>query len=334
MESVHSRLRCSQSSIYRILQTLAHRGYVVKTSQGLYRLLPSNKRRRFGCVGYSAQDVLHEKMMRSVRAAAMLSGIQIVRPPGDDAGCGEGAIQYSGFDVDMDLVVLFGNQERPLPPLSNELRRGGVPTISLEVPQPGAVYLGVDHFRVGIDAGQMLAEYALERWKGGVDWVIGMEMTGLEPYCHSRMLGTFEGVRALLPSVPQDRYRRLYSRSAAESSANLLLDFLQRTRPSEHILIAAATNQNVLAVFEALAALRREISVLVVGIECIPEQLVDLHGGESLLIGAVVQDPDRYGQALVELGIAMIQGKPVPPYNFVKHRAWAQAKISVNSVRG
>ena len=39
LEEVYQSTRFSKTSVYRILQTLAHRGYVAKTSDGLYRLV-------------------------------------------------------------------------------------------------------------------------------------------------------------------------------------------------------------------------------------------------------------------------------------------------------
>ncbi len=48
LEDVFQKTQISKTSVYRILKTLVHRGYVAQTQNGLYRLVSRPRRLRFG----------------------------------------------------------------------------------------------------------------------------------------------------------------------------------------------------------------------------------------------------------------------------------------------
>ena len=53
LEALYQRTRISKTSVYRILKTFAHRGYVAQTENGLYRLATRPRKIRFGFGGQS-----------------------------------------------------------------------------------------------------------------------------------------------------------------------------------------------------------------------------------------------------------------------------------------
>jgi len=48
LEDVYQNTHISKTSVYRILKTLVHRGYVAQAQNGLYRLVSRPRRLRFG----------------------------------------------------------------------------------------------------------------------------------------------------------------------------------------------------------------------------------------------------------------------------------------------
>ena len=48
LEDVYQKTQISKTSVYRILKTLVHRGYVAQAQNGLYRLVSRPRRLRFG----------------------------------------------------------------------------------------------------------------------------------------------------------------------------------------------------------------------------------------------------------------------------------------------
>jgi ribose transport system substrate-binding protein len=85
-------------------------------------------------------------------------------------------------------------------------------------------------------------------------------------------------------------------------------------------VIAAATDTSALGALDALRQLHREKDVVIVGQDCIPEVVEELRSGKSPIIGTVSHEAHTYGTHLVNLGISLLRGHTVPPYNYVHHR--------------
>ena len=60
--------------------------------------------------------------------------------------------------------------------IGDKIAAANIPLIAIDIPHPNATYFGVDNYRVGHEAGEVLAEHALTSWKGKVDWVIGLDL--------------------------------------------------------------------------------------------------------------------------------------------------------------
>jgi ribose transport system substrate-binding protein len=59
----------------------------------------------------------------------------------------------------------------------------------------------------------------------------------------------------------------------------------------------------------------------IVGQDCIPEALTEMRTGKGALIGSISHEVETYGPRLIQLGIALLRGHAVPPYNYVRHKA-------------
>jgi ribose transport system substrate-binding protein len=71
---------------------------------------------------------------------------------------------------------------------------------------------------------------------------------------------------------------------------------------------------------DAIRALHRERHVAVFGQDCIPEALEEMSRPRSPLIGSVSHEADSYGPSLINLGLSLLRGQNVPPYNYVEHK--------------
>ena len=106
-----------------------------------------------------------------------------------------------------------------------------------------------------------------------------------------------------------------------EPSRKALLGLLSSHRRGAHILVAAATDSSALGVLDAARELGCEQDFAIAGQDCIPEVLDEMGSGKSALIGSISHDVETYGPRLIQLGIALLRGNIVPPYNYVRHRA-------------
>jgi len=99
-----------------------------------------------------------------------------------------------------------------------------------------------------------------------------------------------------------------------------ITEFLGNHRRGERFLVATATDSSALGVLDAARAVGREQDFAIAGQDCIPEVIEEMRTGKSAIIGSVSHEAQTYGPRLIQLGITLVRGNSVPPYNYVKHR--------------
>jgi ribose transport system substrate-binding protein len=136
----------------------------------------------------------------------------------------------------------------------------------------------------------------------------------------SRITGAFEAVRTAMPDLPVECFVRIDGRGMRDRSRKLISDFLDRHPTDKQILVAAATDTSALGAVDAVRDRRREKNVVIVGQDCIGEAVTEMRKPGSPLIGSISHEAGTYGPSLVHLGLALLRGETVPPYNYVEHR--------------
>ena len=193
--------------------------------------------------------------------------------------------------------------------------------IAVDIPHPHATYLGVDNYRAGREAGGLLAEFALQRWGGKIDWMMGLDLAEAGQLVQSRITGAFEGVKTRLPDLPVECFVRIDGRGMRDVSYKLVLDFLKRHPKDKHILIAAANDTSAMGAIAAIRDLDREKHVAIVGQDCLEEMVTEMQRPGSPAIASISHEVGRYGPRLIELGLALLRGETVAPYNYVEQKA-------------
>src|SRR5271157_330038 len=329
LEDVYQKTQISKTSVYRILKTLVHRGYVAQAQNGQYRLVSRPRRLRFGFAAQSAEMPFSVAVAHSVTAAAAASGVELLVL--DNRYDPDIAIQNAEEFVvkRVDLAIEFQVEERVAPRVAHIFKKADIPLVAIDVPHPNATYFGVDNFDVGYEAGTLLAQHALRKWKGKVDWILGIGFSEAGSFVEARVTGAFDGIRERLPELPADRFLRLEGRGMRQPSQFAVADFLRSQRKGQRILVAAATDSSALGVLEAARQADREQEFAIAGQDCIPEVLEEMRLGKSAIIGSVSHEAESYGPRLIQLGIALLRGYTVPPYNYVRHRVITPENMSV-----
>jgi ribose transport system substrate-binding protein len=322
LEDVYQKTNISKTSVYRILKTLVHRGYVAQSQNGLYRLVSRPRRLRFGFAAQSAEMPFSVEVAHSVAMAAAASGVELLTL--DNQYDPDIAIKNAQEFVEkrVDLVLEFQVEEYAAPRVAHIFKKADIPLVAIDVPHPNATYFGVDNFEVGFEAGTLLAQHALRKWKGKVDWVLGVGFSEAGSFVQSRIAGAFDGIRERLKDIPADRFVQVEGRGMRPPSKLAFADFLSHHGvKGERILVAAATDSSALGVLDAARQAGREADLAIVGQDCIPEVMEEMRLGKSALIGSISHETESYGPRLIQLGIALLRGYTVPPYNYVRHRA-------------
>lgn len=320
LENLYKQTRISKTTVYRILKTFVHRGYVTQLPDGYYRHITKPKKLRFGFGSQSEDEPFSNAVTQSMQDAAAAAGVDLVIL--DNKYDGVTAVRNAEEFVRsrLDLVIEFQVEQAVAPVVGDCIAAANIPLIAIDIPHPHATYFGVDNYRVGMEAGELLAAHAAAHWRGKVQWVVGLDLPEAGQLVQSRITGAFEGVRKALPDLPEESFVRIDGRGKRERSRKAVFDFLQRHAGEKHILIAAATDSSALGALDAARELRRESHVAIVGQDCIEEAAQEIAKRSSSLIGSVSHEAHLYGASLIQLGLSVIHGQTVPPYNYVSHR--------------
>ena len=320
LEDVYQKTKISKTSVYRILKTLVHRGYVAQAQNGQYRLVSRPRRLRFGFAAQSAEMPFSVAVAQSVTAAAAASGVELLLL--DNCYDPDVAVQNAEEFVAkrVDLVLEFQVEEAAAPRVAHIFKKADIPLVAIDVPHPNATYFGVDNFEVGYEAGSLLAQHAQHKWKGKVDRVVGIGFNEAGSFVQSRISGAFDGIRERIKELTPGHFLEIEGRGMREPSRIAMKEFLRAHRPGQHILVAAATDSSALGVLDAVREAGSEADVAIAGQDCIPEVLEEMRKANSAIIGSISHEAESYGPRLIQLGIALLRGYTVPPYNYVRHR--------------
>jgi ABC-type sugar transport system, periplasmic component len=328
LEAIHRQTKISKTTVYRVLKTFVHRGYLSQSPDGLYRQVTRPKKMRFGFAGQSADMPFSNEVTESLIAAAASVGVDLLVLDNryDAATALKNAEEFVRSKV--DLVIEFQVEEQVAPMIGDKLAEAKIPLIAIDIPHPHATYFGVDNYRVGIEAGETLAAYSVGNWGGKADWVIGLDLPEAGQLVQSRITGAFEGVRSGIPDLPVESFVRIDGRGMRDKSRKAISDFLQRHPKDKHILIAAVTDTSALGAVDAVREQRRHKHVVIVGQDCIAEAIAEMKKEGSPLIGSVSHEASSYGPNLIHLGLSLLRGQTVPPYNYVGHKIVTQESLT------
>jgi ribose transport system substrate-binding protein len=321
LEDVYQKTNVSRTSVYRIVKTLFHRGYLAQTQNGLYRLVSRPRRLHFGFALQSADLPFSKALAESLSIAAAASGVELLTL--DNCFDPDVAICNAEKFVEkrVDLVLEFQVEEAVAPHIAHILKKADIPLIAIDVPHPNATYFGVDNFEVGYEAGLLLSQHAKRVWNGKVDRVIGVGFKEAGSFAQSRITGAFKAIRERLPNLPPERFFEIDGRGMREASRQSMHEFLQTHRGGRRTLVAAATDSSALGILDTIRKRGQEHDFAIVGQDCIPEALDEMRSGKSALVGSISHMVETYGPRLIQLGVSLLRGFAVPPYNYVQHRA-------------
>jgi ribose transport system substrate-binding protein len=96
-----------------------------------------------------------------------------------------------------------------------------------------------------------LAQFALKKWKGDADWVLGIGFNEAGSFVQSRITGAFEAVKQRLRDLSSGQFVEIDGRGSRNPSRLAVAEFLQKHRGSQRILVVAATDSSALGVLDA-----------------------------------------------------------------------------------
>lgn len=321
LAEVIARTGIARASAFRIVKTLAHRGLLVQVPGGKrYRRVQQGQKTAIGYVGMSLDNPFAATVLEGLERSARTGGLRLLmmepRAHSRDALAGVEQAIAEGVRV----MVQFHPPRDFAPMVSRMLRESKIPQIAIDIPQPEALYFGIDNFQAGFEGGQELGRYAQQAWNGKVDAVLVLDEFSAGSVVAERMSGAWYGIQQVLGPLPESLLTRVDCEGEREPARAVTDAFLRKHTRAHRILIASINDASGLGALQAVRQLKREPQVAIVGQDCIEEALREIANPASALLASVAHFPENYGAQVVDLVLRLLRGEQVPPYTYTQHQ--------------
>jgi ribose transport system substrate-binding protein len=303
------------TSAFRILHTLVARGYLLQSGK-TYRLNRARKRLKIGFANLSKKIDLAREIQASTERAA--GEYRVDLRVWDNNRDADMAIRNANEMVAsaINVAIEFQLFEQVAPVIHDIFAHAKIPVISIVNPHHGTLYYGVNNYRAGFAAGQALAAYATERWKGRLDALILLGAPQGGRTVQSRLVGVQKGVEERLGILDSGVVHDLDyggDRAASEAAVRKFMT----GRRMKRVLIAGINDESALGAARAAEDLRAKTEFAIVGHGGSREILQAVHDPLSPCIGTVSFRGEQYGPGLIAFALAVAAGRAAGPVQYV-----------------
>lgn len=318
----------------RILYTLQRHGWVTRDPSSKRFRLAGYRSYRIGYAQLCAGQFFSEAVTQSLIAEAKKSGVELLIA--DNQLDAQKAVQNAEWLIQerVDFAIEFQIHYRTAMHLASMFAAAQIPTLAIDIPQPGAVYFGADNYLAGIKAGEALGRYVQQKWNGQVDSVLLLETFVAGPPPHARLSGTVKGLRNIISSARGIKSARRDARDTEVGGYTAAKKFIHRLRSRERLAIACINDAVALGALRAVREEGHEYYTAIVGQNFSPDTrvLTEIQDRKSPFIGSVAFFPERYGPKIISTALAWLNGKQVPPAIYTDHAMIT--KENVNELLG
>jgi ribose transport system substrate-binding protein len=323
LTDIAEKARLDISTTFRLLRTLEARGYILRDRKTKkFKHCLGYRAYRIGYAQLSSDQSFVQKVTQGLMQAAEKSRVEML--VADNRDSPEDAVKNAAWLIaqKVDFVIEYEFHYRVGPVLANMFQKAGIPTLAIDIPMPSAIYFGANNYAVGSVGGEALAQFAHHHWRGRVDRILLLEMPEAGPVPHSRVLGTLDGIRSVLPKL-QEKYVLHRNGKGTEGGGYLATRRVIHSLGSRELLLIAAGNDNCArGAIRAIREAGREPFTAIMAQGWGPDEALkgELRQASSPLIGAVAYFPEKYGARILPIILQCLNGQPVPPALYVEHK--------------
>src|SRR5215831_16283263 len=315
------RTGLSKTTCFRLLQSLTKGQMIERVAKGAYRRTIEQSITPTYTIGFAAQTTDSEfsrDVSHSIHRVAEREHMRLIAV--NNRYSPKVALRNADLLIKegVNVVLEFQTYEHVAPIIASKFLDAHIPVIAIEIPHPGATYFGANNYRAGMIGGRALGRWAKENWGGKVEALLLLELKIAGPLPQLRITGTVAGLTQVLPGTETYSVIHLDGKGEFEHSLDAVRKYLRRT-PPKRTLVAAVNDPMALGALRAFEESGRSHLCAVMGQNAIRAAREELRRPGTRLIGSVAYFPERYGEELIPLALAILQKKPVPASVFVKH---------------
>lgn len=226
----------------------------------------------------------------------------------------------------VDLLIEYQQDEHANYVITDLCRSAGVPVIAVDIPASGAVYFGVDNYRVGSLAGDAAVRWIRQHWDGRLDKVVCLEQPESGAIPATRLQAQLDRLHAAF-ALPEADIIRCDTHGDLEASQRAAIQALRTIPWNKRVLMIGINFNSALGSLAAAEALDRQAYTGVVSQNASARIRQELLRRNPMLIGAVDYFPQHYGARLLALALELLEGRPVPPAIYTDHLLLTSANV-------
>jgi ribose transport system substrate-binding protein len=278
---------------------------------------------RIGYISGGDADPFVLLVTEGIRAAAEEAGVELHEC--DAAFLDENALSCARTLAAVNAQSMINWQFNPdLAPAVCEAY-GNLPTVAIDTPEEPCqeTFVGADNREAGLIGGTAMGEFAQERFACDYDAYISLDFPVIAEVNAAPAGGAKEGFEAVCGAIPAEKYFSVDTFAGGpdqpENSRRQVADILTTIPDAETILlISPAGDAHPIAALGAADVAGRKHQMWVVALGADPSSL-DFIRNDPQWVGDVAFFPERYGELIMPLAIALANGEAVPEQALVTH---------------
>jgi len=326
LTEIAEAVQLNKTTVLRILDTLRRGGWVSRDQRTRKFTLPLGYRTyRIGYAQLCSGQPFSDAVTRGLVEAAERSFVDLLIS--DNHYDAERAIQNAEWMIKqkVDFVIEFQVHYKVAHLLAHMFAKARIPTLAIDIPQPGAVYFGVDNYTAGSMAGEAIGRWARKNWRTPVTRLLLLEASAAGPTPHARMMGLLRGVKKTLPPRARDAlqvtHRDTKGAGTEIGAYQATARTLRTLSADERLLIGTINDASALGAVRSVRDAGREHSTAIVSQDFSPDPRIsaEIRDASSPLIGSVAFFPEDYGAKIIPAVLRWLNKEQLPPAFYTDH---------------
>jgi ribose transport system substrate-binding protein len=280
-------------------------------------------------LGYAvnfAGNAFGDVVTESIRRNAELAGIDVKNNFYYLDNKADATVALQNADIMLskrpDVFIEFQLDAKANAIISQKFRAAGIPMLAIDIPVPGATFMGVDNWKVATMAGQAAVDLIQKRW-GGWDQVDLVVMLTL-PICGEICLLRAEGfAQALADRWGKDVEKKIHREDAGDGNvpdAQKASMLVLPKYPNAKRIVVTGIDEQAIAGFQAAAQILKrwnkdDYIIISQGVDELGQQLIR----DGIEDGSIAYFPEKYGEYLVPAAVAQYLGLKIPSHIYVEN---------------
>jgi ribose transport system substrate-binding protein len=229
-----------------------------------------------------------------------------------------------------DFFIEFQSDAKVNNIVAQKFTAAGIPLLAIDVPVPGAPFMGVNNWKVAIMGGKYMAKLIKEQW-GGCDKVDKVVLLQMPAGGDVTMLRS-EGFAAALaeefgPDVEKKIVRTDGGMGQSEQAKAAMDDVLAAHPEARRIALTSINEQTMAGAIASLQTAGRwdPNNTIIITLGC--DELGQSQLREGLSDASIAFFPEKYGEYVIPAVCAILQGQAVPPYIYIENEIITKENI-------